>query len=515
MKKRIGRQLLMIISLFCIFGLLSGCAHQQRDDVFVYGDTTFNMENDEADVNPHRGYSGWACIRYGIGETLFRYSDDMNLEPWLATAYEHIDDLTWKITLRHDVHFTSGRKMDAQSVKECLDHLVSVHMKAAQDLKIAGITVDDQYTLTIKTQEPVPALMNYLSDPYGCIIDMKAGITEDGNVSATGPYQATNIQTDKGLTLVKNENYYNGTPQLEQIEIKTISDGDTLTMALQSGELDAAYGLPYASLPLFTEDKGYQISSCETSRTFFMQLNLQNEILQDQLVREALSYCIDRDNFTSVLLDGHGTVAKGPFPMSFYNEGTQLTTLEFNLSKAKALLQQAGWQDNDGDGYLERNGQKLHFRYLTYPSRQELPLLAQSIQATFKEVGIELEINNTASFQDYLNQGQWDIYASAFVSAPTGDPEYFFATHCLANSSKNWGHYTAPSLEKLAGEMASTFDAKQRKQLAAQMTQILLDDHAFIFVSHLEMSLVYNEQISGLKAHPCDYYEITVQLQKK
>lgn len=515
MKKRIRKQLLMMMSLFCVFASLSGCSHQQRNDVFVYGDTTFNMENDEADVNPHHGYSGWACIRYGIGETLFRYSDDMNLEPWLATAYENTDALTWKITLRQDVYFTSGRKMDAQSVKECLEHLVSVHMKAAQDLKIAEITVDDQYTLTIKTQEPVPALMNYLSDPYGCIIDMEAGITEDGNVSATGPYQATKIQTDKGLTLVKNENYYNGTPKLEQIEIKTISDGDTLTMALQSGELDGAYGLPYASLPLFTKEKGYRTSSCETSRTFFMQLNMQNEILQDPLIREALAYCIDRDNFTSVLLEGHGTVAKGPFPMSFYNEGTQLDTLEYNLSKAKALLQNAGWQDHDGDGYLDLNGQRLHFRYLTYPSRQELPLLAQSIQATFKEVGIELEINNTASFQDYLNQGQWDIYASAFVSAPTGDPEYFFATHCLANSSKNWGHYTSSTLEQLASEMASVFDEKQRKELAAQMTQVLLDDHAFFFVSHLEMSLVYNEYISGLKAHPCDYYEITVELQKE
>ena len=184
--------------------------------VFTYGDTTFNAENDESDVNPHRGYSGWACIRYGIGETLFKYSDSMELEPWLAKSYENVDDNTWKITLQDNVTFSSGRKMDAQAVKECLDDLVAVHERAAGDLKISNMDADGQ-TLTITTSEPVPALMNYLSDPYACIIDMEAGITDDGKVTGTGPYIVQELETDKGLTLVKNENYWNGTPHLDTI----------------------------------------------------------------------------------------------------------------------------------------------------------------------------------------------------------------------------------------------------------------------------------------------------------
>lgn len=76
------------------------------------------------------------------------------------------------ITLQDGVTFTSGRSMDALAVKECLDDLIAVHERAAGDLKIKEIT--DVQTLTITTLEPIPALMNYLSDPYGCIIDMKA-----------------------------------------------------------------------------------------------------------------------------------------------------------------------------------------------------------------------------------------------------------------------------------------------------------------------------------------------------
>ena len=87
------------------------------------------------------------------------------------------------------------------------------------------------------------------------------------------------VETDQGLTLVKNDNYWNGTPKLDRIEVKTIRDGDTMTMALQSGELDAAYGLPYSNLILF-RDEPYTISSADTSRTFFGQFNGSSDFLQ-------------------------------------------------------------------------------------------------------------------------------------------------------------------------------------------------------------------------------------------
>jgi peptide/nickel transport system substrate-binding protein len=482
------------------------------EKVFTYGDTTFNAENEEADVNPHNTYAGWACIRYGIGETLFKYSDSMEIEPWLATGYENVDDNTWKITLREGVKFTSGREMDAQAVKECFEHLIEVHERAAGDLKISEITADGM-TLTIKTSEPVPALMGYLSDPYGCIIDMEAGITDDGNVSGTGPYKATKVETDKGLTLVKNEDYWNGTPKLDTIYVKTISDGDTMTMSLQSGELDAAYGLPYSSLSLFESDP-YTISSCETSRSFFAQMNYSTEALQDINVRTAIAAAIDRDNFVSVLMDGNGGTAVGPFPSSFTFGDSTVTDEAYDPEHAKELLAEAGWTDTDGDGYVDKDGQKLTIRWVTYPSRQELPLLAESVQATLKEVGIDVQVNCTANHGDVVASGDWDIYAAAFVTAPTGDPEYFFTTHCLDSSSKNRGGYHSDALEELEKEMSVTFDTDKRAELATKMTQTILDDHAFIFASHLKMSIVSGEGVTGLNAHPCDYYEITVDLDK-
>lgn len=515
MKKRSG---ILTVCLLAVC-LLSGCGSPEQgtaestgEKVFYYGDTTFNAENDEKDVNPHNGYSGWACIRYGIGETLFKYSDSMELEPWLATGYELVDENTWVVTLRDGVTFTSGRAMDAEAVKECLDHLVEVHERAEGDLKIREITADGQ-TLTIRTQEPVPALMNYLADPYGCIIDMQAGITEDGNVSGTGPYRATEVETDVGLTLVKNENYWNGTPKLDTIYVRTITDGDTMTMAMQTGELDAAYGLPYSSLSLFANDP-YTISSVETSRSFFAQMNYATEPLQDPNVRAAIAGAIDKEGFTQVLLEGNGSAANGPFPESFAFGDASVTAQPYDPEESRRLLAASGWTDTDGDGYVDKDGETLSIRWLTYPSRQELPLLAESVQASLKEIGILVEVNCTANHLDFIESGEWDIYASAFVCAPTGDPEYFFTTHCLDDSTKNRGGYHSDRLEELEEQMSGTFDPEERAVLAIEMTQTILDDNAFVFASHLKMSIVSGEGVTGLTAHPCDYYEITVDLDK-
>jgi peptide/nickel transport system substrate-binding protein len=388
---------------------------------------------------------------------------------------------------------------------------VEVHDRAASDLMIDSIEADGQ-TITIKTTEPKPTLLNYLSDPYGCIVDMEAGVTDEGIVVGTGPYVAVDLVTDDHLSLVKNENYWGGDVNIDEITVRTISDGDTLALALQSGEIQAAYGMAYASYPLFENDN-YTFSSTATSRAFYMWMNFESSVIQDPAVRKALAMGVDKDSFVQVLLNGYGYAASGVFPDTFTFGQQNVTTESYDPEGAKAVLEEAGWVDTDGDGIREKDGQTLQIRWLTYPSRQELPLLAESAQATLKEIGIDVVVNSTADHNTIRKDSTaWDVYASAMVTAPTGDPAYFFTSCCLDSSAVNNGHYHSDKLEELAAQLESTFDTDERAELAIQMQQTILDDNAYVFCSHLRMSMISQSNVTGLVAHPCDYYELTADL---
>ena len=505
------------LAILCSAGLFfGGCGSQTQNSAvektFTYGTVAYGVAMENVGTNPHENYSGWSTLRYGIGETLFKFDENMRLTPWLAENFEQIDDFTVKIKINDAAKFSNGKKVDGLAVKKCLEALISTHDRAPNDLKIVSIAADGQF-VTIKSAEKVPALLNYLSDPYGCIIDVDSGV-KNGIVVGTGAYKAVKV-TDTQIDLVKNENYWGSDkPKLDKIVVKSITDGDTLTMAMQNGELDAAQGLPYSNLKLFGGND-FKISQTNTSRVYQAAFNFKNPILQDKNVRKAISMAIDKENFCKVLLNGNGTPAISPFPANLTFGDKNFQPIPFDIDAAKQILADSGWIDTDGDGFVDKNGQNLELRWLTYTSRQELPLLAESAQANLKKIGIKLDVNATDNYKNFLKSGEYDIFAKAIVTAPTGDPEYYFTSHIVANAVDNAGFYDNPTIFELENELHNTFGAEKRSKLAIQMSKLILDDFALIYASHLKMSFVMKPNIEGFNAHPSDYYEITAALDKK
>ena len=457
---------------------LSVSVMADKEKTFVYGTTGYSEEMGDAGLNPHDNYSGWSALRYGVGETLFKYNDNMEVEPWLATDYEFVDDTTVKITLRDGVKFSSGRTMDAQAVKECLENLVKVHDRAPSDMKIDYIDADG-LTLTIYTTEPCPAIINYLGDPYGAIIDMEYGVQGEGgnaNVAGTGPYIAEKV-TPTQIDLVKNENYWGGDVKVDKVTVKSFSDGSALTAALQTGDIQGTYGLQYDNYALFDGNPEYTINSCATSRCFFGQFNFESEIMQDQNIRKAIEMGIDKEGFCSVIMEGRGLPAKAAFPDSFSYGNEAVETVSYDPEGAKKLLEESGWKDTDGDGYADKDGQKLTIDWLTYPTRLEQPKLAEYAQATLKEIGIDVVVNNTSDHMTYAADGNFDVYVSSTTTAPTGDPEYFFTSTVVG--PKNYGKYENKEVTALTEKLHQAFEPEERAKLATELQQKILDDDGF------------------------------------
>ena len=126
---------------------------------------------------------------------------------------------------------------------------------------------------------------------------------------------------------------------------------------------------------------------------------------------------------------------------------------------------------------------------------------------------MDVDINCTANRREFLkDMASFDIYASALVTAPSGDPQYFFTTSCLPGMSYNFGAYENAEVSALIEELSTEFDTAKRGELAVKLQQAILDDNAYVFCSFLQMNMISKNNVTGYTAHACDYYQVTADL---
>ena len=75
-----------------------------------------------ADLDSSHSYNGWVCTRIGIGETLIKLNDQVELQPWIADSWENVDELTWKIHIRDGITFHNGKAVDAEAARASLQY---------------------------------------------------------------------------------------------------------------------------------------------------------------------------------------------------------------------------------------------------------------------------------------------------------------------------------------------------------------------------------------------------------
>ena len=98
------------------------------------------------------------------------------------------------------------------------------------------------------------------------------------------------------------------------------------------------------------------------------------------------------------------------------------------------------------------------------------------------------------------------------VTAPSGDPQYFFTSCCVPGMSYNFGAYENEEVNALIEELAAEFDTGRRAELAVKLQKAILDDNAYVFCSFLQMNMISKRTVTGYTAHACDYYQVTAEL---
>lgn len=509
---------LVLLGIAGVFSamLVTGCSGDKKEDKTVL---RFGVTNFASSLEPTENYFAWVVMRYGIGETLSRFNEKMEVAPWLAESWQ-VDDrkVVWKIMINDKAIFSNGKKVTAEKVKKSIERVFAKSKRAETFFRFTNITANGQ-ELTITTDKPYPNMMGLLADPLFVIVDVDSekerNFATEGPIG-TGPYEVRSFVKEKAV-MKKNTHYWNGTVPYETVEIPSIDDPNTRALALQSGEIDLAVNIAAGDMSLFQDTTKYHVDKIASLRTILGRLNMNSgHILSDSKVRAALISLTNRKEYNETVLKGTFITGKAPIPPSLnYGFDELVDPNQFNQERAKQLLDEAGWKDTDGDGIREKDGKPLALDIIVYNSRAELPIYAEAIQGDAQKIGMSIKIKTVDyNLLDKIGiNGEYDILLSNNTTAPTGDPEMYLSWYWKTNNNgdneQNGSGYSNPVYDAKLAEMGKTFDPAKRRQLGIELQQILLNDGAALFLGYPETNMISSTKIQGAIMHPADYYWLT------
>ncbi len=347
-----------------------------------------------------------------------------------------------------------------------------------------------------------------MCDPYTSIIDLDKTADLDKAPIGTGPYVVADFVEKTTIDLTANKNYWDGTPKIDTVQVKFVTDTDTMAMALQSGEVDVAMNLTSDSRETFESNNDFKIEEISTSRAYFLYYNLQT--VADLAVRQAISMAIDKEGMADFLFDGSITPAVGAFPNDLAYGGSHLKGATFNVEEAKKVLSAAGYIDTDGDGIVEKDGKPLSVSIVTY-KRLKNEAIVTELQSELKAIGIGGEVT-VHDNSDFFKAGEFDIGIYSIVTTAVGDPQAFLSGTLGTAGVTNFGHYYNAETDQLLTQLKAEFDSDKRAQLAIEVQQKALDEFAFDNIGFVNMAMYMDANITGLKPHPTDYYQMNAEM---
>lgn len=470
---------------------------------------------EEPDLDPS-AYN-WTLTKAGICETLMKLDAGGEPQPWLAESMENIDPHTWVITIKDGITFSNGEPLTAESVKACFERTFEKNTRAAENLVLESIEADGQ-KLTIVSKDAVPSLPNTLANPMFVIYYVGEGVDYGSGPIGTGPFIVSDLKPDKEFTIVKNEDYREGAPALDEVRFIKYDDADALMLALQNGEVDVLDTPTAAGLELFKDDSNFAVVSVPSTRVDFLRFNMENSaVMKNPAVRTAIAYAIDRPGYCDTITAGMESPNWGVYSDAVaYGgiDGFNVTVTESSTEKAAQVLEEAGIVDSDGDGIRELDGKPLEVTITTCSDYQQFVDLCDSLQSSLKDCGVKLNIQILDYWlldkETWMNSGT-DISIDSYAMAPTGDPQYFTSMCFVSGASDNFGGYNNPKMDELFTELTQTFDEDKRTEIARQMSQVELDDCAFVFFAAADVTYITSAKVQNLEPASCEFYLLTTK----
>jgi peptide/nickel transport system substrate-binding protein len=372
-----------------------------------------------------------AYIENVADRLVYRDAETKEIKPWIAESWTVSEDnRTYTFTIRDGVTFSNGQALDAAAVKRNLDWQVKGDAEKGIPAnnwfpKVASITADDAaQTVTVKLDDPSTAFLAILSFWRSALVadeTIEAPIEKQQQLSGvvgSGPFVVESEEYGSEIVLTRRDGYSwapeglenQGEAYLDKVTIIPVTEDSVRLGSLRAGEADIIRYIQPSEEKTLT-DAGFEVVARQgVGNANVWDLKQASPFLDDVRVRQALQHGIDRQQIIDDLYTENWSAATSVITPGSVGYEDVSDLFAYDADKSNSLLDEAGWDKRDADGFRTKDGEQL--KILTYVDVYDSTAkpLFQLVQWQLKQIGVNLDIKET----DYAN------YASVYTDPSVG-----------------------------------------------------------------------------------------------
>jgi peptide/nickel transport system substrate-binding protein len=471
-------------------------------------------------LNPFAGYTSTAYEVYHLNyDMLTGNAPNGDVRPEIADSWSRSDDgLTWTFRIHPGIRWQDGVPLTARDVAFTFTYIIDNQLSAftGSTVHIEEVVALDDSTVQFRLERaksnmlrlPVPILPEHI---WGEVPgDEATTFANEPPVIGSGPFQVVEVEKGSYVRLEANTEYWKGAPKIDEAIIEVYQNQDTLVMDLKSGAIDVAEDLPAAQFGALQKEPG--ITATAADIRYFVELamnvyqdrhSLGDPVLRDAAFRQAISWAVDKQAIVDICLEGYGAVGQSIIVPG--TDGAWAPSSDeafgFDLDKAAALLDAAGYRDDDDDGIREdKEGDPIELRLWTRSESPEQQRAGKLIAGWFEKLGlrIELSVENDGVLLDGIYHYSGDTYAPDFDLFIWGwgsiaDPGYqlgFFTTSQI----EGWNDacWSDAEYDSLFEQQDAEMDWPAREGQVRRMQQIFYEQAPYVVLYYPKALIAYD-----------------------
>lgn len=478
-----------------------------EENVAVYA-----MVTSYPDIDPSISFSDDSVVTSNAYETLVWYNPPGSAEmlsPGLATSWESNEDATeWTFYLREGVKFHDGTDFNAEAVKYSIDRTMDMAMGASYIWDpVEEVEVVDEYTARFKLSYAAPVDLIAASG-YGswmmsptCSEAHDSEWLNEGHDCGSGPYMIESRERGTRLVMTRFDDYWGGWQegQFHKVLFNIVEEPTVRQQMIEAGEADVTYLLARENYEALDAREDVTVYTNPSFQNLIGLLNHEKAPLDDPLVRQAISYAFPYDDLITNVMMGAAVQAHGPVPTEMWGSSEDLTQYDYDLDKARELLDQAGYPDGGFDLLMTHATGDLDEAQVGELWRAELAKLGINLEvrAMSWEPQWDLAMSDPMAAQDIFVMYWWPDYVSPYSFL-------FSMFHCEEEPFFNLGYVCDADVDEAmdrANELSGS-DRAEAERVFIEAEQMLIDNADAVFFYDVMNEHVLPSDIKGYADNP-------------